>query len=72
MGVVAVQYVWIVLAALGGFVAAWPVAYAWAGRYAIYTAHLIVEREFKTAADAHQALDQLNRKLRSQNSGVEE
>lgn len=55
-------YIWIVLAAVGGFVAAWPIAYAWAGKLALSLAQKIIDLEFNRLEDAQRALAELHKR----------
>ena len=59
-------FFWIALAAVGGFIIAWPIAYAWAANFALTIARKIIDREFDRLEEAQQALAELHKNHISQ------
>lgn len=58
------ELLWIVAAGVGGFMVAWSIAWAWAGRYAFVLAKEIIDREFQCVEHAHRALDEMEDRIR--------
>lgn len=54
-------YLWIAVAAVGRFALAWPIAYAWAGVFAIRVASKIIDRQYVRVEDAQHALAEMHK-----------